>query len=85
MKVEQIIKVEKIRTKKKISVASIAILCSYMLFQWCRIDNIFCQIFLYLVTIGLCYIVAYLMNAHYDDKIDKFYAEEVNEFIKAGE
>lgn len=70
-------KVEIIRTKKQISVAFILIICIALLWQWCRIDDIICKIFLCIVTIVFGCFAAYMMDAHYDDKID--------EFFKAGE
>lgn len=85
MKVEQIMKIEQIRRNKKISVGFVLILCLYFLYQWSRIDDIICMIFLSLATIVFGYFAGYMMDAHYDDKIDKFYREEVSEFLKAGE
>ena len=76
-------KVEIIRTKKQISVAFVLILCLGLLYQWSRIDDIICMIFLWILTIVFCYFAAYMMDAHYDEKIDKFYDEEVSEFLKA--
>ena len=83
MKVEQIIAVEKIRRNKKISIGFILILCSYFLYQWSRIDDIICVVFLFIVTIIFGYFAAYMMDSHYNEQIDKFYEEEVSEFLKA--
>ena len=66
-------KVEIIRTKKQISVAFVLILCLGLLYQWSRIDDIICMIFLCIVTIVFGYFAAYMMDAHYDEKIDELF------------
>lgn len=66
-------KVEIIRTKKQISVAFVLILCLGLLYQWSRIDDIICMILLWILTIVFGYFAAYMMDSHYDEKIDELF------------
>lgn len=81
MTIEQIRKLDQIKTKKQISVGFMFIFCVGFLLQLSRMDDIICMIFLFIMTIIFGSFAVSMMNAHYDKKIDRFYRKEINEFL----
>ena len=76
MTIEKIIKTEKIRRHKKISVLFILLPFIWLLCNWSIIDALISKIFLYIVTMFVGWFVISLLDAHYNDKIDEIFKAE---------